>query len=112
MIPIQNSAVSSTSTASSGVAVAARRPSAAMAGNPVAGTAQGSNSAGAEQVSISSAGQMLQMASTQGATPPASDARIAALQAAIQGGQYAVDPKRIASGLLQDTQALLGSVKP
>lgn len=55
---------------------------------------------------------MLQMASTQGATPPASDARIAALQAAIQSGQYAVDPQRIASGLLQDSQALLGAAKP
>jgi len=55
---------------------------------------------------------MLQMVSTLGATPPASDTRIAALQAAIQSGQYVVDPQRIASGLLQDSQALLGAVKP
>jgi negative regulator of flagellin synthesis FlgM len=55
---------------------------------------------------------MLQMASTQGATPPASDARIAALQSAIQSGQYTVDPQRIASGLLQDSQSLLSVSKP
>ncbi|MGC9237524.1 MAG: flagellar biosynthesis anti-sigma factor FlgM [Thiomonas sp.] len=112
MIPIQNSAVSSASGASSGVAAASSRTSAASARGAGAGAAQGPQPAGAEQVSISSAGQMLQMASTQGATPPASDARIAALQAAIQSGQYAVDPQRIASGLLQDSQSLLGAVKP
>ena len=112
MIPIQNSAVSTASTASSGVASASRRTSPQPTGNsgPVSA---GPSAAGAEQVSISNAGQMLQMASTLGATPPASDARVAALQAAIQSGQYAVDPQRIASGLLQDSQALLhAAVKP
>lgn len=108
MIPIQNSAASSASTATSGVASASRRTSPQSAGNSGSVSA-GPGAAGAEQVSISNAGQMLQMASTQGATPPASDARIAALQAAIQSGQYAVDPQRIASGLLQDSQSLLGA---
>gem|GEM_PF-1417696 len=112
MIPIQNSAISSASGASSGVAAASRRTSAASAGRTGPGAAQESQTAGAEQVSISSTGQMLQMVSTLGATPPASDTRIAALQAAIQSGQYVVDPQRIASGLLQDSQALLGAVKP
>ncbi|MDD4887330.1 MAG: flagellar biosynthesis anti-sigma factor FlgM [Thiomonas sp.] len=113
MIPIQNSAVSSASTASSGAAAASRRSSAAAgAGGPGVANASASVAASAEQVSISNAGQMLQMASTQGATPPASDARIAALQAAIQSGQYVVDPQRISSGLLQDSQALLGASTP
>lgn len=113
MIPIQNSPLSSTSTATSGVATAARR--AAAAPSPQGGAAP-TAAPGGEQVSISGAGQLLQLASTQGATPPASDARIAALQSAIQSGQYLVDPQRIASGLLQDSRAMLGAtaagVKP
>lgn len=112
MIPIQNSPLSSASTASSGIAAASRRTTSAQAGQAGPGSVQASGAASAEQVSISNAGQMLQMASTQGATPPASDARIAALQSAIQSGQYAVDPKRIASGLLQDSQSLLSVSKP
>lgn len=55
---------------------------------------------------------MMNLASMQGATPPASDARIAGLQAAVQSGQYVADPQRIARGLLQDSQALLGASKP
>ena len=54
---------------------------------------------------------MLNLASTQGATPPASDARISELQNAIRSGQYVVDPQRIAGGLLQDSQALIGASK-
>ena len=55
---------------------------------------------------------MLNLASTQGATPAASDARISELQNAIRSGQYVVDPQRIAGGLLQDSQALIGASKP
>lgn len=112
MVPIQNPIVPSSSTASSGVAGAARRNPAAGASNIASSAAQTPQPAAAEQVSISSVGQMLQLASSQGNTPPASDARIAELQAAIQSGNYPVDAQRIASGLLQDTKALLGMVKP
>ncbi|MDE2175537.1 MAG: flagellar biosynthesis anti-sigma factor FlgM [Betaproteobacteria bacterium] len=107
MIPIQNSPLSSASTAASGSAAASRR--AGSVANP---SVNPSGSAATEQVSISGAGQMLNLASTQGATPPASDARISELQNAIRSGQYVVNPQRIASGLLQDSQALIGATKP
>ncbi|MGC9184749.1 MAG: flagellar biosynthesis anti-sigma factor FlgM [Thiomonas sp.] len=112
MVPIHNPIASSSSTASSGVAGTARRNPAAGLGNTASSAAQTPQPAVAEQVSISSVGQMLQLASAQGTTAPASDARIAQLQAAIQSGKYQVDAQRIASGLLQDTKALLGTVKP
>lgn len=111
MIPIQNPTIPSATAATSGVAGAARRNTAAGAGNPAA-AAQAAPAAAAEQVSISSTAQLLQVASAQGEAAPASDARIAELQAAIQSGQYRVDPQRIASGLLADTKALLGASKP
>ena len=38
--------------------------------------------------------------------------RISELQNAIRSGQYVVNPQRIASGLLQDSQALIGATKP
>ena len=107
MIPIQNSPLSSASTAASGSAAASRR--AGSVANPAVNPA---GAAATEQVSISGAGQMLNLASTQGATPPASDARISELQNAIRSGQYVVNPQRIASGLLQDSQALIGATKP
>lgn len=106
MIPIQNSPLSSASTAVSGSAAASRR--AGSVANPAVNP---SGAAATEQVSISGAGQMLNLASTQGATPPASDARISELQNAIRSGQYVVDPQRIAGGLLQDSQALIGASK-
>ncbi|MGA8008953.1 MAG: flagellar biosynthesis anti-sigma factor FlgM [Thiomonas sp.] len=113
MSPIQNSAVSSASIASSGTAVASRRAaSASAAGAGTAGQANPPDAGASAQVSISGAGQMLNLASTQGSTPPASDARIAGLQSAIQSGQYTVDPRRIASGLLQDSKSLLTASKP
>ena len=108
MIPIQNSPLSSASTAASGSAAASRR--AGSVANPA--VVNPSGAAATEQVSISGAGQMLNLASTQGATPPASDARISELQNAIRSGQYVVNPQRIASGLLQDSQALIGATKP
>ena len=113
MIPIQNASLSSASTATSGTTAASRRADAGSAG--AAGQAGQTNpSAGpsTEQVSISGAGQMLHLASTQGITPPASDARISELRSAIASGQYVVDPQRIAQGLLQDSQALIGASKP
>ena len=113
MIPIQNSAISSASTATSGTTAASRRAGAAPSG--AAGGAGQLNTTGApstEQVSISGAGQMLNLASTQGITPPASDARINELRSAIESGQYVVDPQRISQGLLQDSQALIGASKP
>ncbi|MBN8775561.1 flagellar biosynthesis anti-sigma factor FlgM [Thiomonas arsenitoxydans] len=110
MIPIQNSPLSSASTAASGSAAASRR--AGSVANPAVNPAVNpSGAAATEQVSISGAGQMLNLASTQGATPPASDARISELQNAIRSGQYVVDPQRIAGGLLQDSQALIGASK-
>jgi negative regulator of flagellin synthesis FlgM len=110
MIPIQNSPLSSASTAVSGSAAASRR--AGSVANPAVNPAVNpSGAAATEQVSISGAGQMLNLASTQGATPPASDARISELQNAIRSGQYVVDPQRIAGGLLQDSQALIGASK-
>ena len=112
MIPIQNSSLSSASTTTSGTTAASSRAGAVSKGAAGAlGQINPAASAATEQVSISGAGQMLNLASTQGATPPASDARISALQSAIQSGQYVVDPKRIAQGLLQDSQALLGASK-
>lgn len=111
MIPIQNSPLSSASTAASGSAAASRRAGSVVGSvaNPAVNPA---GAAATEQVSISGAGQMLNLASTQGATPPASDARISELQNAIRSGQYVVDPQRIAGGLLQDSQALIGATKP
>ncbi|MBN8745233.1 MAG: flagellar biosynthesis anti-sigma factor FlgM [Thiomonas sp.] len=111
MIPIQNSPLSSASTAASGSAAASRRAGSVVGSvaNPAVNPA---GAAATEQVSISGAGQMLNLASTQGATPPASDARISELQNAIRSGQYVVNPQRIASGLLQDSQALIGATKP
>ncbi len=67
---------------------------------------------GGEQVSISATARLLQTASTQGMTPPASDARIAELRAAVENGTYAVDPQRIAKGLVQSTRELLGATNP
>ncbi|WP_449371257.1 flagellar biosynthesis anti-sigma factor FlgM [Thiomonas sp.] len=113
MIPIQNSTLSSASASASGSAAAARRAVSAAGSAPAgAGQVNASVAATTEQVSISGAGQMLNLASTQGATPPASDARIAELQNAIRSGQYGVDAHRIAKGLLQDSQALIGASKP
>lgn len=111
MTPIQNSPLSSASTAASGLVAASRRAGlvAGLVANP---TVNSSGAAATEQVSISGAGQMLNLASTQGATPPASDARISELQNAIRSGQYMIDLQRIASGLLQDSQALIGATKP
>ncbi len=111
MIPIQNSPLSSASTAASGSAAASRRAG-SVAGSVANPAVNPSGAAATEQVSISGAGQMLNLASTQGATPPASDARISELQNAIRSGQYVVDPQRIAGGLLQDSQALIGATKP
>lgn len=111
MIPIQNSPLSSASTAASGSAAASRRAG-SVAGSVANPAVNPSGAAATEQVSISGAGQMLNLASTQGATPPASDARISELQNAIRSGQYVVDPQRIAGGLLQDSQALIGASKP
>lgn len=118
MIPIQNSPLSSASTAASGSPAASRRAGsvvgsvAGSVANPAVNPAVNpSGAAATEQVSISGAGQMLNLASTQGATPPASDARISELQNAIRSGQYVVDPQRIAGGLLQDSQALIGASK-
>ncbi len=111
MIPIQNSPLSSASTAASGSAAASRRAG-SVAGSVANPAVNASGAAATEQVSISGAGQMLNLASTQGATPPASDARISELQNAIRSGQYVVNPQRIAGGLLQDSQALIGASKP
>ena len=115
MIPIQNSPLSSASTAASGSAAASRRAGSvvgSVAGSVANPAVNASGAAATEQVSISGAGQMLNLASTQGATPPASDARISELQNAIRSGQYVVNPQRIAGGLLQDSQALIGASKP
>ncbi|WP_079415174.1 flagellar biosynthesis anti-sigma factor FlgM [Thiomonas intermedia] len=115
MIPIQNSAISSASTATSGTTAASRRAGAAPSGASGSGEAGQLNPSAApstEQVSISGAGQMLNLASTQGITPPASDTRINELRSAIESGQYVVDPQRISQGLLQDSQALIGASKP
>lgn len=111
MIPIQNSPLSSASTAASGSAAASRRAG-SVAGSVANPAVNPSGAAATEQVSISGAGQMLNLASTQGATPAASDARISELQNAIRSGQYVVDPQRIAGGLLQDSRALIGATKP
>jgi negative regulator of flagellin synthesis FlgM len=113
MVPIQNSAISSASTSTSGSSAVSRRAGSVASSLPAgAGPINPSSAAATEQVSISGVGQMLNLASTQGATPPASDARISELQNAIRSGQYVVDPQRIASGLLQDSQALIGASKP
>jgi len=112
MNPIQQAALSSATATSSGAAAALRRtPPAATAAAAATGGAAGAAGAAAEQVSISAAGQML-AAGAQNAPSAAGEARIAALQAAIQSGRYAVDPQRIARGLLQDSQSLLAASRP
>ena len=107
MMSVQNTP-NSVSAATSGTASAASRGGRGTAA-PAPGSATGG---GAEQVSISSAGRMVNLASTQGLGGAASDTRVAELQAAVQSGQYVVDPQRIARGLLQDSQALLAATKP
>lgn len=112
MIPVQNTP-NSASPATSGTVATARHGGAStgLSASGAAATGAGSQAV-TEQVSISTTGRMMNLASMQGATPPASDARIAGLQAAVQSGQYVADPQRIARGLLQDSQALLGASKP
>ncbi len=106
MISVQNTS-SSVSAATSGTASVASR-GARGAATSATGAATGGS---AEQVSISSTGRMMNTASSQGAVDTANNARIAALQAAVQGGQYVVNPQRIAQGLLQDSRGLVAATK-
>lgn len=109
MINTSHISSSAASAATSGSAEAPRAGASGLDSTQAPAAASGSALSGSDQVSISAAGRLVQTASTQGLTPPASDSRIAELRAAVQSGQYKVDTQQIAQGLLQSTSGLLGA---
>lgn len=105
---INTNPISSSATALASGSVDTLRPS----GNAAAAAAPIAGEPGGEQVSLSTTARLLQTASSQVVTPPADEARIAELRAAVENGSYVVDPQRIAKGLLQSTRELLSATSP
>jgi negative regulator of flagellin synthesis FlgM len=107
MNPIQNSITSPTSGSARSVELNAKRSGDSAAKS--AGASAVAGQVGGDMVSISNSARLLNAAS---ATPAAgvSDQRISELKAAIASGQYAVDPQKIAQGLMRDSQALQKAV--
>jgi len=73
---------------------------------PAGSPAAGSQSAADNVTLTDSARQLSALSQTAQDSPHVDAARVAALQSAIDSGQYTINPERIADGLIQMDQAL------
>jgi len=99
MNPIQNSITNATSGSVRSVGTGAPR------GGKVAVPQGSSTSSSSDTVSISASARQLNAAAAD-SSAGASSAHVEALKSALAAGQYTVDPRKIAQGLVRDSRAL------